>query len=67
MCTWERIDVCRPAFSVPLMELERDSEGVEEAGGSPTEWVMAFRSLGGKCFKKPLQNMIKHLTIDTLP
>ncbi|TNN41440.1 hypothetical protein EYF80_048402 [Liparis tanakae] len=26
------------------MELERDSDGVEEAGGSPTEWVTVLRS-----------------------
>lgn len=33
------------------MELERDKEGVEEAGGSPTEWVMDFRSWQGKISK----------------
>lgn len=43
-CTWEKIEVCSPALSAPLMELERDREGVEDAGGSPTEWVIALRS-----------------------
>lgn len=42
--TWERIEECRPAWSAPLMELERDSEGVEQTGGSTTEWVMDLRS-----------------------
>lgn len=42
------MEVCRPALSVPLMELERDRDGVEEAGGSPTEWIMDFLSWEGK-------------------
>lgn len=44
VCTWERTEECRPAVSAPLMELERDSVGVEEAEGSTIERVMDFRS-----------------------
>lgn len=33
------------------MELEREREGVDEAGGSPTEWVMDLRSWQGKISK----------------
>lgn len=44
VCTCERTEVCRPALSAPLMELERDSVGVDEAGGSTIERVMDFRS-----------------------
>lgn len=44
VCTWESTEECRPAVSAPLMELERDSVGVDEAGGSTIERVMDFRS-----------------------
>lgn len=44
MCTWERREECKPAVSAPLMELERDSVGVAEAGGSTAERVKDFRS-----------------------
>lgn len=43
-CTWENAEVCRPPVSAPLMELERDRVGVDEAGGSTIERVMDFRS-----------------------
>lgn len=43
VCTWERAEVCRPV-SAPLMELERDRVGVDEAGGSTIERVRDFRS-----------------------
>lgn len=43
-CTWERAEVCRPPMSAPLMELERDRVGVDEAGGSTIERVIVFRS-----------------------
>lgn len=44
VCTWERAEACRPAVSAPLMELERDRVGVDEAGGSTIEKVIDFRS-----------------------
>lgn len=43
-CTWARKEEWSPVWSVPLMELERDSEGVEEAGGSLTDNTVAFLS-----------------------
>lgn len=43
-CTWYRAALCRPPLSAPLMELQRDKEGVEDAGGSPTDWFKTFRS-----------------------
>lgn len=50
--TWERMKVWRQALSVPLMELERDREGVDEAGGSEAEWVMVFLSWGEQIWNK---------------
>lgn len=42
-CTCERTEVCSP-LSAPLIELERDKEGVDDARASPTDCVVAFRS-----------------------
>lgn len=44
VCTWERMEVCRPAVSAPLMELERDSVGVDEAACSTVGRITDFRS-----------------------
>lgn len=42
--TWDNIEVCRPPWSAPLIELERERDGVEDAGASLTDILGVFRS-----------------------